>query len=365
MRRAERRAEATWQDKSQRWAIKIQADGQRKSFYSSTPGKRGKAEAEHKADAWLDGERQPERTTVTVEQLAELYLSRIRTGNGSGHKTREEATLRLYLLPAWSGRKVSSLTCLDYQDAIDACVNREKPLSARTCGHARSTITALWRFARKAKIPMQEPFGLTIPPGATKGQRHILQPDDVKKLFGPALDGYHYAPVYRFIVLTGLRIGEVCGLQMDDLDNNVLTIRRARNAKKETTSGKNENARRTIVLPEPALDVIRKHHAARKAAGVISPWLFCNTKGQQLASRIVYNAWQENAARAGIAAVSLHELRHTMISLCKDAVPLPVLKAVVGHSEQMDTLGTYGHDVDGEKAAAAAQITAVFSALLK
>lgn len=351
----QRENEAKWDEKNQRWRISVQRDGRRKSFYSSTPKSKGKAEAERKADDWIKyGD--PERE-VLFDELAASYLDHLRTGNGTAHKTREKSTIDLYL--PWQGRKVSSLSLLDYQDAIDACVEgREKPLSVRTCGHVRSTIKALYLHARKANIKMVEPIGLTIPRAATKGKRKILGKDDLKKLFA---DDSYFAPMFQFIVLTGLRPGELCGLQNTDLKGNTLSIQRARNVQKETTTGKNENARRTITLPSDAISALKKHRRQRK----VSQWLFCSENGSQLDERALYSAWRRLETKLKIGHVSLYELRHTMISLVKDDLPLPMLKQVVGHSGSMDTLGTYGHEVDGEMDAAADVISCKFRELLK
>lgn len=344
-----RRAEAHWDAKCKHWRILVQQNGQRKAFYSSNPSKAGKAEAEHKADVWLEDGARP-TSAITFGELAEQYLAHIRTGNGTAHRKREDCTLRVYLLPRLKDKKVVSLTTIDFQEAIDACVEgREKPLSARTCGHVRSTIMALYKYARKADIPLREPFDLTIPTAATKGQRKILQTDDLKKLW--ASDSY-YAPVFRFIVLTGLRPGEVCGLKKDDLTDNYLQIRRARNIDGETTTGKNKNALRGLILPLTAIQCIQPNE---------TEWLFVNAHGQQLHERALYSAWQRLREHLCIQAVSLYELRHTMISHCKTTVPLPLLKQAVGHSASMDTLGTYAHPVDGDLQQTADLIAAAFA----
>ncbi len=357
--------EAKWDEKNQRWVIKVQRDGRRKSFYSSTPGTRGKAEAERKADVWLENCCREQAKDITFDELTVLYLAHIRTGNGTAHKSKEDSVIRTHLLPRWTGRKISRLTNIDYQEAIDACVEgREHPLSARTCGHVRSTITALWHYARRARLPMEEPIDLTIPSGATKKSRTILQPDDIRKLFDPALDKYFYVPAFRFIVLTGLRRGELCGLRTEDIDGSVLTTRRAVNSAGEITNGKNENALRTIVLPQLALDAIELHRSHLKQKGIISPWVFCNTRGEQMPPHGLYSRWLYFREKYGLASASLHELRHTMVSVCKDDLPLPLLKQVVGHSMSMDTLGQYGHSVDGERERVAALIGSIYDDLL-
>ena len=344
-----RKTEAIWSDKYKHWRIQVQKDGVRKAFYSSTPKRQGKAEAERKADLWLEQGNAPRE--MTFDELSASYLEHIRTANGTAHKRREGQIIRLYL--PWHNEKVSTLTNLDYQDAIDALVERRKPLSARSCGHVRSTIMALYKHARKAGVSMTEPFGLTIPTGATKGTRKILQPDDLKRLF--AAEG-HYIFIFKFIVLTGLRPGEVCGLKWSDLDGDILTIRRARNVRGELTSGKNENARRTLKLPAQALGNIRPNE---------SEWMFTNTLEQPLDEQTLYKAWLRTQKRLGIPKVSLYELRHTMISVCKTQVPLALLKQTVGHSESMDTFGTYGHELDGDMQLTADLIQTAFDSLMR
>ena len=42
-------------ENQKRWQIKVQKNGERKTFTSSKPGRTGQREANAKADAWLDG----------------------------------------------------------------------------------------------------------------------------------------------------------------------------------------------------------------------------------------------------------------------------------------------------------------------
>ena len=45
---------AQWLPNQKRWQIKVQKDGQRRTFTSAKPGRTGQREANRKADAWLD-----------------------------------------------------------------------------------------------------------------------------------------------------------------------------------------------------------------------------------------------------------------------------------------------------------------------
>ena len=51
-----------------RWRIDVQKDGERRSFYSSTPGRTGQREANAKADAWLD-----HNITGTDQRVKDLF----------------------------------------------------------------------------------------------------------------------------------------------------------------------------------------------------------------------------------------------------------------------------------------------------
>jgi len=72
----ERRAEAVWIEARSRWQINVQRDGKRKTFTSSTPGRKGKHEAEGKADDWLEAG-QPERRFSTKLLLVSKMQGRL------------------------------------------------------------------------------------------------------------------------------------------------------------------------------------------------------------------------------------------------------------------------------------------------
>ena len=70
---SERKNEAKWLEKYQRWQINVQRDGKRKTFYSKTPGTKGKIDAEKQADKWLKGGF--ENPTMRFSKLYELFLA--------------------------------------------------------------------------------------------------------------------------------------------------------------------------------------------------------------------------------------------------------------------------------------------------
>lgn len=70
-----RKNEAKWYDSAKRWQIKIQKDGERRTFFSSTKGTKGKIAAEKAADAWLESGLASESTKCG--ELLDAYFGHI------------------------------------------------------------------------------------------------------------------------------------------------------------------------------------------------------------------------------------------------------------------------------------------------
>ena len=59
-----------------------------------------------------------------------------------------------------------------------------------------------------------------------------------------------------------------------------------------------------------------------------------------------------------------YELRHTFVSVAK-VLPEGQVKAIVGHSLNMDTFGIYGHELAGEAGEIAQEIDGAFAKILQ
>lgn len=74
---------AQWLPNQNRWQIKVQKDGVRKTFTSAKPGRTGQREANAKADAWLD-----EGICSTTKRCSEVwneYLISVRATAGTSY----------------------------------------------------------------------------------------------------------------------------------------------------------------------------------------------------------------------------------------------------------------------------------------
>lgn len=357
----ERKNEASWSESRLRWRIQVQRNGERRAFYSSTKGRKGKLETERKADEWLAGGQKRE---MRVGELCRIYLDTIDTGHSSCHRLREKSTINTWILPYWEHIKTDALTNLDYREAIFRPTKCDPPRSKRTCGHIKSVIYALYKTARMAKAEMDAPFNLPLPKSAPTKEKRVLTSEEFRRLLTEGSEMW-YIHAFRFIAALGLRRGELCALKNSDLDGNLLTISRSINNRLETTAGKTAAAHRQIFLPKLARQIVRDQRKQMMTAGIRSEWLFCNTRGDQINPNALYNRWLIVREKLDLPPISIHELRHTLISTIKNDMELPLIKSVVGHTAKMDTLGVYGHDTGDDAEIAAAEMDSIFERILK
>ena len=342
-------ANAVWMDKEKRWSLRCQVDGVQKRFTSSRPGIAGKKEVMKKYRAFMYGETYE---NLLFSEAWARFLEYIIDKNG---KTESYINLekygRLYILPRLQKRMLNTCGLSDFQQCISKARRTSggtAPLSRRTLRNLKATIMQFVHFA-VANGYMEPLRGqLYIPAAAPSTERVILQPDDIARLFdGPANDWY--INIFRFALVTGLRTGEVLGIQSGDIKNNVLTINRAINCRNQITEGKNQNARRRIYLNKIARRIINENQF--RNGRLATPWIFCSKTGGPLSQSTLRNAWLKIAEERQLPGCP-YSLRHTFISLLKNEMPEAMLKSIVGHSASMDTYGIYGHVVNGEMEAA-------------
>lgn len=350
---------AKWIESAQRWQINVQKGGKRKTFTSAKPGRTGQREANKKADDWLEHGIGTQRTRVAdvwqefVEKKKAVSIEEYR---------RMESFGRVRLVPALGAKTVKALTQQDFQDLInDAFRNPQgrtgAPLSRKTLTAYANYCKQFVKYCRKSELSTLELDDLEIPAAARYRGRSVLSVENLQKLMTidtTVLNGQRvpddFINYYRFQVLTGVRPGELRGLRWADVKGDCCQLHRAINSRGEVTSGKNENALRTVVLSRTAQNVLE---AQRKVTGrqeYVFPMASMHT---------YYHRWQRYQRVNGMPELSIYELRHTFVSIAKE-LPQGDLKELIGHSQSMDTYRQYSHYLAGDNERTAQNLQAAF-----
>jgi integrase len=165
----------------------------------------------------------------------------------------------------------------------------------------------MYEDARNVGLVETNPFDrLRLP--STERKQQITAPTlaDVAELLKATsvLGGYgpEFRALIQFAAWTGMRAGELQGLQWEDLGSETIWVRRAR--KRDGTSGppKNGAAREIAFLPPARVleDVPRRPN----------PFVFHSPRGKGLDQGSMFYAWREVRAIAGLPRVRFHDLRH-------------------------------------------------------
>ena len=356
---------AVWLDKYNRWQVKVQKDGVRRTFTSSKPGRTGQREANAKADAWLDDH--ISGSQVRVYEAFDTFIAQKLAAGCSPEYVQHEADIgRVWLLPAIGAKRVEKVTELDLQAILDRAAvsgakDPSKGLSKKSLKNINATMTAFMKYCRWRKWTTLNPEFLTVAKNAPVKEKRVLQPKDLITLFTVettvlfgklVFDDLIHA--YRLAVLTGLRPGELIGLEWSDIVGDEVRIQRSVTIKGNVTAGKNENARRHFVLTLLALQEINEQRQIS-----VSKRVFDITREDAYRLR-----WKRYCKVNGIPYITPYEMRHTFVSMMQ-RLPEGELKALVGHSKNMDTWGVYGHEIDGEQRRIAQKIEFIFREMLE
>ena len=173
---------------------------------------------------------------------------------------------------------------------------------------------------------------------------YFIRPEDVKKWIG-WLKEHRNNPVYwrlaTFMVLTGARVGEACGLMWDAVDLEKGTARIFRQVSWDIMSKdpyleervKTKESLRILVLPKELVEilkVIKKEYPERK-------FIFSDKNGKLLRYNAVQSSYNHGFMALNLPWRSTHICRHTYATMALFATrDLSSVQASLGHAKPED-----------------------------
>ncbi len=212
----------------------------------------------------------------------------------------------------------------------------------------------------------RNPCDAIDPPRVPKRQIAPLTAEQVQNLLDTAKSDRLYA-LYVVAIGTGMRLGEIFGLQWPDVDlkGRAINVRSTLieiNGKLSLAEPKTPKSRRRVDLPQFVVDALTKHRAQSAREGFAkAPWIFCNSTGGPLRrTHFHVNHFKPLLDTADLPAIRFHDLRHTSATLLLAAGVHPkVVQERLGHSQIGITLDTYSHVVPTMQLEAATKLDLV------
>jgi integrase len=224
---------------------------------------------------------------------------------------------------------------------------RASRLSARMVEHAYQALEAAGysrTTLRTLDLVLAKAFGDQT--GRTLGAHKPRESDDLRAVWTLAearcfLDyaaGDRLYPLWRLLLTTGLRRGELCGLMWRDLEPDLatLTVRRQRVVEEPTSRvrekpPKSHNGTRSLLLDAVTLRALIDNRPRARAAQA-SGHMFTGRGGQPLRPDYVTGRFNQLAVAAGVRPIGPHQIRHLLASsLLNCGYGIPEIAERLGH----------------------------------
>lgn len=160
-----------------------------------------------------------------------------------------------------------------------------------------------------------------------------------------------FRPMLALAAFAGLRVGEICGLQVGDIAflRRELTV--SRQVQREVGAGVDirppkYGSERTVFLPDQLVQVLSAHVANHRVGAESSRWLFDGTEDRPPHQNTVTHRWAKAKKQSTVSAagLTLHSARHFYASgLIASGCDVVTVQRALGHGSATVTLNTYAH----------------------
>jgi integrase len=324
----------------------------------------------------------PQRLTVAVF-LAKWLEDAARPAIQASTHRRYGEVIRLHVGPSIGGTALSRLTPAHVQGMLIAM--EKGGASARVRQMTFNVLhRALGQALRWGMVPRNVCDAVARPRVPRRTMR-TLDAGQVRLLLAEA-KADRLEALYVLAVSTGMRQGELLGLQWEDvgLDRGVVQVRHQLQelaGRLTLVEPKTVKSRRQVDLPALAVMALMEHRERVRAPGrsVGEGYVFTDTEGGPLRkSNLLRRSFfpllnlrnlREDLRKQGVAEEALpkplprirfHDLRHTAATLhLTNGTHPKVVQEMLGHSTISMTLDTYSHTVPSMQKEAAARLDAL------
>ncbi|MFT5204419.1 MAG: integrase [Candidatus Aldehydirespiratoraceae bacterium] len=272
-----------------------------------------------------------------------------------------ETVVRIHLAPTLGHLRLNQLRPQHVQRLL--ADKTTTGLSARTVEYIWSILRRALKVAVQWDLVARNVADQVTPPRPVHKEIIPLSIPEIQLVLGEATTSMRYGAAVTLALTTGMRRGEILGLQWDDIDftddSARLRVRRTLqriDGQLQCGEPKSSKSRRTITLTSLATKALQRQRVAqaqeRLAAGELwasEGYVFATPLGHPVDPRNFHRSWHSLLDRVGLDRRPLHETRHSAASvMLSSGVPLKTVQETLGHSSIQLTADLYGHVMPGD-----------------
>lgn len=274
------------------------------------------------------------------------FLTHVKVEKGLSSNTVSAYRRDLIKFEAFAKKRALALESVTRDDLVDFLAGLYRMnLESRTVARHLVTLRNFFRFAQMQELISTDPSINLESPKIRRSLPGYLRLEEVERLLeqpdsSTAL-GLRDRAMLEVLYSTGLRVSELIGLRVSDLDSKVGCVRCIGKGDKE----------RIVPVGRKALSMVEKYlgEARPKLLGKLrgSPTLFVNRRGVSLSRVGVWKILSGYGRRAGLrVSLTPHMLRHSFAThLLERGADLRSVQLMLGHAD-ISTTQIYTHVVE-------------------
>lgn len=237
----------------------------------------------------------------------------------------------------------------------------KKPLSGKTILEHHRLLRAMLHKAVYWQLIVSNPAERVQSPKARKPKRRSYDDEQTKILLENleqlSIEDTKYKVAIILTVFTGVRLGELMGLEWQDVDfkNRIISINRSSQYLADmgvfTKVPKTESSIREIAIPEFIISLLEEYklwyEEQKSIYGELwtnSDRLFVQADGKPMHPSTISKWFVKYVGQIGLPVINFHGLRHTNASLLvAQNIDIAVISARLGHAQISTTLDFYVH----------------------
>ena len=261
-----------------------------------------------------------ERKRNTMADLLADYMGTVAWKELS---PRTRSTYRGYVdnhLTPWIGdRMVRGLDFASVLELQENIASSQKPRIDVTAGLVVKLLAVVLDYAADLGWCGRDNPCRRVRKVAAKKRERVLTAREYG-LLGESLDDGQNARILRLLAVSGMRVGEALALPKSavDLEGRVLTIVDHKTKRKAGT--------KRLPINEAMADVLRGE------MDYLGPWVWKGLKGEHRKYASLQNYFADVCERAGLAGVTIHDLRRSFATVgCELGYPPADMDVLIGH----------------------------------
>lgn len=237
------------------------------------------------------------------------------------------------------------------------------PLSSKTILEHHRLLHAMLKKAVYWQMIVSNPAERVEPPKSRKPKRKYYDDEQTKFLISNltelGVEQIKYKVAIILTIFTGVRLGELMGLEWQDIDfkTGIISINRSSQYLGDkgvfTKSPKTENSIRDVAVPDFVVSLLEEYNSWYEEQKLLcgelwtnSDRLFVQSDGKPMHPSTISKWFVRYVDKIGLPVINFHGLRHTNATLLiAQNIDVAVVAARLGHAQITTTYNFYVHPI--------------------